>query len=141
MGAEAVYVDTSAVVKLVKQEAESDALETEVNRLLAARDIELVSSYLLVLELEAIAGRQASSPDVNVQAIPGVLARIGTISLDQATAEIARTLVRRHALRSPDALHLAAAIEVEAGAIIAYDVEFVRAAGAEGIPVVRPGVA
>lgn len=59
------------------------------------RDIEFVSSYLLVLEMEAIAGRQASSPDVNVQAIPEVLARIGTISLDRATAEIACALVRR----------------------------------------------
>lgn len=118
------YLDTSAFIKLVRSEQESEALREHIG----AGD-ELISSALLVVE-----GRRAA-------------ARYGRIALDRARrALVAITLIpvddrilERAAglepskLRSLDALHLAAALELgprEIAAFLCYDERLAVAAKA-----------
>jgi uncharacterized protein len=107
------YLDTSAAMKLVLDEPQSDALTAE----LAARDNRrLVSSWLLHAEMHCAAG---CHPDLT----RGDLLAAGT-----------------HApLRSNDAIHLAVALRVGADEIVAYDGELVERASAAGLPVLSPG--
>jgi predicted nucleic acid-binding protein len=129
-----VYLDTSALVKLVVQEPESDAL-------LAALDAwpDRVSSTLASVELHRALARAAVAPAVRRRA-EHVLSGIVLLRLDDAIVGKAAELKDRQ-LRALDALHLASALSLGdyPDAFITYDERLARAASSAGLTVAHPG--
>ena len=128
-----IYFDTSALVKLVFDEAESAALAEWLN---FRADVPKVSSDLSTIELLRTCRR------VDEGAVEGAVLLLGGIDLlpiDRAIVEKAATLIPTE-LRSLDAIHLASALSVKMNltALVAYDVRLCSAAAEAGIEVVSP---
>ncbi len=128
------YVDTSALAKRLRHEAESVAL----GRFFATGpSVPLVSSELLVTELQRVALRQGpDAPAVAQRLIAQVRLRtLGRSILDAAGA------LEPIGLRSLDAIHLATALELreDIDAVISYDDRLSAAAAAHGLTVIAPG--
>lgn len=124
------YLDTSAAMKLIVEEAESTTL---VELLSSSADRHLAASWLLHTELHCAAGRHPD--DVDLDAVRAVLDTINLVDLTRGDMISAGT----HApLRSNDAIHLATALRIGVDEIVTYDDELARAASAAGIRVVAP---
>lgn len=128
----AFYLDTSAAVKLVVAEAGSTALL----RWLRTNADEAVSSDLLRTEL--LRATRRAAPDQMVRART-VLESLTLLKLTTEICERAATL-EPTMLRSLDALHIAAALELgdELTALVTYDEHMTRGASMLGIPVATP---
>jgi predicted nucleic acid-binding protein len=126
------YLDTSAAVKLVIAERGSTALR----RWLASRDEQMISSDLLRTEL--LRATRRGAPERMVQA-RAVLDALILVTLSTTVCERA-AMLEPDLLRSLDALHLAAALEIgdELEAIVTYDQRLAESAEALGISVVAP---
>lgn len=123
------YLDTSAAMKLLVDEAESAALLLE----LTTADHRLVSSWLLHTELHCAVGRHPAVLSVDV--ITNVLDAVVLVDLTRGDLLAAGT----HApLRSNDAIHLAAAIRIGVDEVATYDGELARAATSAGLRVLAP---
>ena len=127
----ALYLDTSALVKLVLRESESDELRTFVG----AR--EMVSSQLARTELiRAIAREQPES----VPEAEDLVSEMTLIALSRLlTAQAA--WMKPPALRSLDALHVATAASMagDLEVLVTYDRRMVEAGQMAGLPVASPG--
>jgi predicted nucleic acid-binding protein len=128
----AYYLDTSAAVKLVVQEAGSTALR----RWVQAADVPIVSSDLIRTEL--LRATRRGAPDRMVQA-RAVLDSLVLLTVSTAVFERAGDL-EPDLLPSLDAVHLAAALELgdELDGVITYDERLASAAQALGIAAVAP---
>lgn len=124
------YLDTSAAAKLLVNEAESSALAGWADQ----ADIDLVASHLLETELRRFAVRHGL-PQADVSAI---LARVDLYDLPPSVYREAG-LLPGPALRSLDALHLAAAIRLDIDAVVSYDVRLAGSADELGLQVLAPG--
>jgi predicted nucleic acid-binding protein len=128
-----IYFDTSALVKLVFEEAESAAL---AEWLTVRANVPKVSSDLSTIELLRTCRRvdEGAVEDANL-----LLRGLDLLPLDRAIVEKAATLVPND-LRSLDAIHLASALSVKTNltALVAYDVRLCSAATDSGIEVVSP---
>jgi hypothetical protein len=129
-----LYLDSSALVKLVKREAESDALRRYLRK--RGTDNRVTSALARVEVVRAVAGGGA----VAVAHAWRQLARIDQISLDRELLDLAATLAPGVMLRSLDAVHLAAARSIgsDLGAVLTYDRRMQDAAGALGLLVDAP---
>ncbi|MEV8378688.1 type II toxin-antitoxin system VapC family toxin [Kribbella sp. NPDC056861] len=131
-----IYLDTAALVKLVRREVESDAL---VDWIVDQPDELLVSSTLAEVELPRAVRR--TEPAL-LAAVPGVLGRIAVYEID----ELVRTTAAAYeelALRSLDAIHLATADAVLADdltSFVTYDRRLLAAAEDLGLPIASPGL-
>ena len=128
----ALYLDTSALVKLVVAEPESPALASY----LSARDLVLVSSDLSRTELQRAVRRVSLD---RMDRVREVLATVTTTRLTAAICDAAGRL-DPPGLRSLDALHLASALDLgdDLEALVGYDVRLADGARLLGIPVVAP---
>lgn len=128
----AFYLDTSAAAKLVVAESRSEAMASWA----ATHEARVIASDLLRTELLR-ATRQAA-PD-RMQCARAVLDSLTLFSLTSATFERAATLDRTE-LRSLDALHLAAALELgdELDGIVTCDERMGTAATLYGVAVMAP---
>ncbi len=126
------YLDTSAAVKLVVAEPGSRALR----RWLAGRDGQVVASDLVRTEL--LRATRRSAPDTMVQA-RAVLDALVLLTMPTPVFERA-AMLEPELLRSLDALHLAAALELgdDLEGIVTYDERMGAAAEVMGIRVVAP---
>ena len=123
------YLGTSAAMKLLVEEPESEALIRELTG--SAR--RLAASWLLHTELHCAAGRNPAV--VTVEAVTAVLDAIDLVDLTRGDLLAAGT----HApLRSNDAIHLATALRLGVDEIVSYDNELSRAAAAAGVRVIAP---
>lgn len=129
----AYYLDTSALVKLVVDEAESDALRAWFGE----SDRGPVSCDLTRTELVRAVRRVAPDALADTRAL---LDSIGLLELASSTFAAAGR-VDPTVLRSLDAIHVAAALELgdDLEGLVAYDRRLLEAAEANGIPVVTPG--
>ncbi len=131
-----IYLDSSAVVKLLLQEGESDELESWLT--LSRANAPVVSSALTRVEVLRACRRvdQALLPPAR-----DLLRGIDLVPMDTAIVETAAELTPA-VLRSLDALHLATAIELGAAldAFVAYDARLAVAARDAGLMVVQPGI-
>jgi predicted nucleic acid-binding protein len=125
------YLDTSAAMKLLIEESESDAL---VAYLQTADERQLVASWLLHTELHCAANRHPD--DVDIESVGIVLDAVSLIDLTRGDLLTAGTLPGR--LRCNDAMHLAVALRVGADEMITYDVELAGAANAAGLVAIQP---
>jgi predicted nucleic acid-binding protein len=127
------YLDTSAAVRLVGEERESDALR----RWLATAGPDLVSSDLLVTELLRASRRLGES---RLSAARDVIAAVDIVPMARRTFADAGTLDPAR-LRSLDALHLVCALGLrdELDGIITYDERLLDGAAFHGLAVAAPG--
>lgn len=109
-----IYLDTSALVKLVVREAETDRLRSWLGE--HESDIRF-SSRLSQLELLRVSARHA--PEVQEQARRVLM----SIALVDVTREILERAVDLPGLRSLDAIHLATAMiaHEQLTAVVTYD--------------------
>jgi hypothetical protein len=124
------YLDTSAAVKLIVQEAESDALAAE----LRSNEPELVACLLLETELRRLVAREAV---VTQKAVTDLLRGVDLHELPPPLFAEAG-LLPGDRLRSLDALHLAAAIRLEVDVVVTYDQRLADAATSLGLQVLAP---
>jgi predicted nucleic acid-binding protein len=126
------YLDTSAAAKLIVVEPGSTALR----RWLLSRDDRLFSSDLLRTEL--LRATRRAAPEQMVQA-RAVLESLMLLRLTAGICERA-AMLEPDLLRSLDALHLAAALEMgdELEGLVSYDQRMSQGASALGIKVVAP---
>lgn len=122
------YLDTSAAMKLVVEEAESQVLAEALS---SGR--RLVASWLLHTELHCAAGRHPL--DVRPVAVRAVLDTVHLVDVTRGDLLAAGT---QTPLRSNDSIHLAVAIRLGVDELVAYDLELATAAGNAGLQVFAP---
>ena len=127
-----VYVDTSALGALLVEQLESDALESWLDQ---TSDM-LVSSDLLEVELRRLAVREG----IDQADVTRLLDGVSLAALDRAVYRGAGLLPMPY-LRTLDALHLEAAMRLDAAAVLTYDRRLSKAARSVGLRVVAPGAA
>ncbi|MGH7687149.1 MAG: type II toxin-antitoxin system VapC family toxin [Candidatus Dormibacteria bacterium] len=128
-----IYLDTSALVKLVFEEHETAALGDWLAR---RADLAMVSSELATVELMRVCRRRdAGAVDVARQ----LLASIDVVPMTTDVLLHAAT-VGPPELRSLDAIHLASALSVgdDVTSLIAYDERLRMAAEDAGLAVAAP---
>lgn len=132
------YADASALVKLVRDEPESDALRSFLS------DAELVSCELVLTEIPRAIRRAASqdpqlSPDVLLDRAGELVEAIGLAPLDRALL-IAAGALSEPSLRALDAIHVVAAADLAPlDAFVSYDERQAAAARLAGLRTVSPG--
>jgi len=131
-----VYLDSSAIIKLIVREPETEALVAALERW-----PDRVSSALARVEVHR-ALRRAGRPKVAHVKADAVLDALVLIRVDEPMLTRAASLGDRQ-MRSLDAIHLAAALTLgdDPDALITYDVRLARLASEEGLTVLHPGVA
>ncbi len=127
-----LYLDASALVKLIVAESESDALRSFLDG-----SPSIVSSRLAAVEVRRVAARQIEH-DTDAQ-VSQILDSVFFIELDVSLAEAAGA-VPPPSLRSLDAIHLASAesLAEELAALVTYDHRLADAARARGLQVEAP---
>lgn len=125
------YLDTSALIKLVRAEPESSALRADLSPA-----SELVSSALLGLEARRAAARYGEPASTRAEA---ALAAVTLVPIDTPVLDRAARLTPVQ-MRSLDALHLATALSLgdDLGRLYCYDERLAAAATAAGVDVRAP---
>jgi uncharacterized protein len=126
------YVETSAAVKLFKDEENSTALKDHLSELRANGD-GIASSTLLETELRRTAIRQG----VAQITVTDILDHMDLSDISRSMFAEAGVLPDPN-LRSLDAIHVVAALRMGADAMITYDDRQIEAAEAAGLHVVSP---
>ncbi len=129
----ALYLDTSAFVKVIIEEAETRPLRAH----LARSDARRVSSALL--RTEALRAVRHLGPDA-LAAVREGLRRVELIAIDDRLLDTAGVL-EPGIMRTLDAIHVSSAMALgdDLEAIITYDERMAGAARLVGLPVISPG--
>jgi predicted nucleic acid-binding protein len=126
-----IYLDSSAVVKLVIRERETDALV----RFLSRQQRQVSCALLRTEVLRAVRPHGQERVNDARAVLTGILQTHLSVSLLDLAAEIGPPT-----LRSLDAIHLAAASRLAPNIeVVTYDHRLGEAAHAIGLPVVSPG--
>lgn len=133
-----LYLDASALVKLVRAEPESAALHTFLG------DADLISSELVLTEVPR-AIRRAAADDPGQPLGPllelavEVLDAVALLPVDRVLL-LAAGALSEPVLRALDAIHVAAAVDVSpVDAFVSYDQRQSAAARLAGLRTVAPG--
>lgn len=132
------YADASALVKLVRDEPESEALRAFL------ADADLVSSELVLTEIpRAVRRAGAQDPelplDLLLERTAELIDALALRPLDRALLEGAGALAEP-ALRALDAIHVASAVALyPVGAFVTYDERQAAAARLAGLRTMSPG--
>jgi predicted nucleic acid-binding protein len=129
-----LYLDSSALVKLVQREAESSALRRYLRR---HRDDRRVTSALARVEVvRAVAGGGLNA----IAHARRQLARVDQVALDRELLDTAATLAPDQRLRSLDAIHLASAhaLTSDLRALVTYDERMAVSGLALGMAIEAP---
>lgn len=129
-----IYLDSSALLKLLHQEAESLALGAWLSERSASP---IVSSALAKVEVIRACRR------VDADALPAATALLAGLDIIPMTAAVIDEAadVGGTMLRSLDAIHLASALSIRTSlsAFVAYDLRLGDAAAAAGLELAMPG--
>jgi predicted nucleic acid-binding protein len=126
-----IYADTSALVKLITREAESEVLHAWLGR----QDEPIATNMVGVVELQRVAARIDTEA---VAAVVPVLQRLDRLEITGSTYDLAAILPPT-TLRCLDALHVASAAQARSvSCFLTYDVRMADAAELVGLPVVSP---
>lgn len=129
-----IYLDSSALLKLLVDEADSEAL---VGFLTEHAELRPVTSELALVEVPRVLRRLAPPALGEARAL---LTQLDIVPLHQRVLQVAADL-EDPLLRTLDALHLASALDL-AGALrlfVAYDHRLNAAARSAGLEVQHPG--
>jgi predicted nucleic acid-binding protein len=134
----ALYLDSSAIVKLIVSEPESQALVETV------RGHGVVTSEIALAEVpraiwRMLSGRRAREREQVLREVPRVLESLAYVPVDRALLVRAGSF-REAYLRTLDAIHLASALAVDTdvAAIVTYDERQAEAAESAGIVCLKP---
>jgi uncharacterized protein len=133
------YTDASALVKLVRDEPESDSLRRFIG------DADLVSCELVLTEIpRAIRRAAAQDPDVDLDVLMDrageLIETLGLLTLERALL-LAAGALSEPALRALDAIHVAAAIDLAPlDGFVSYDERQTAAARLAGMRTYSPGL-
>jgi predicted nucleic acid-binding protein len=124
-----LYLDSSALVKLIQREMESSALRRYLRR--HPDDRRVTSALARVEVVRAVAG---GGPRATAHA-RRQLTRVDQVALDRDLLDAAATLAPGERLRSLDAIHLASAhaLASDLRAVVTYDERMAAAALALGM--------
>lgn len=127
-----VYVDASALVKLIIAEPESDAL-----RRYLGGGPPLYSSRIAAVEVRRAVARQVER-DASEQ-VEALLSAVRFVELDEPMSRAA-ALAQPPSLRTLDAIHLASATSIadEVHVVVAYNARLAAAARRAGLNVAAP---
>ncbi|MFD6221193.1 type II toxin-antitoxin system VapC family toxin [Nocardia asteroides] len=131
-----LYLDTCAVIKLFKDEDDTDALKRWLEDHASYRQ---VTSHLTIVELRR--GLHACSAQPETHAVADLwLKQCARIALTADVLRKAGSLLPGSRLRALDAIHVAAALELGAALtyFVSYDKRLISAAEHHGLPVVSP---
>lgn len=133
-----IYLDTAAIIKLIRPEKESAALHMWLG---THEDDVLVSSVLAEIEVPRALRRVDPA---RLATIPVVFARINRVELD-AIVRATAAAYEDPLLRSLDAVHLATAHSlalegISLTALVTYDHRLLEAAEAVDVPTASPGM-
>lgn len=126
------YVDSSALVKLIVEEAESAALERHL-----ARRPALATSRIASVEVTracAIASRDTGAR----RAAEELVASCTLVEVSEELLDAAASLASA-SVRTLDAIHLASALRIRAGEMVTYDRRLAAAAAERGLATSSPG--
>lgn len=132
-----LYADASALVKLVRDEAESVALRAYL------QDADLVSSELVLTEIPRAVRRAATLEpnlplDLLLERAGAVIEALALRPLDRALLSGAGALAEP-ALRALDAIHVASAVQLDPiDAFVTYDERQAAAARLAGLRTMAP---
>ncbi|HSR95376.1 MAG TPA: type II toxin-antitoxin system VapC family toxin [Solirubrobacterales bacterium] len=132
------YADASALVKLVREEAESGALREYLD------GAGLVSSELVLTEIprairRAVAQNPALPLDLLLERASELIDALGLCPLDRALLAGAGALAEP-ALRALDAIHVASAVDLDPiDGFVTYDERQAAAARLAGLRTMAPG--
>ena len=128
-----VYLDSSAIIKLVVTEPESGALR----RYLAGRE-DRVASVLARLEVFRALLRTYGAAQTTLHRAEQILEGVALVAVDDPVLRNAAALEPPR-LRSIDAVHLATVLSLdELEAVVTYDLRLFAAAAEAGIEVASP---
>jgi predicted nucleic acid-binding protein len=129
-----LYLDASAIVKLIAEEPESAELVEAVT------DARLVSSELAIAEVPRAMRRIERGNLVDLIArADAVLATVDLIAVESDVLTLAGAL-RTANLRTLDAVHVASSLLLDdLGLFISYDARQLRAAAEAGLAIASPG--
>lgn len=129
-----LYLDSSAIVKLVQRETETDALRRFLRR---HRDDRRVTSALA--RVEVVRAVSDGGPRAFAHA-RRQLARVDEITLDSDLLDTAATIAPGERLRSLDAIHLASAqmLAPDLRAVVTYDERMAAAGLSLGLTIKAP---
>lgn len=129
-----IYLDSSALLKLLHEERESPALASWLS---ARAGTPVISSELA--KVEVIRGCRR----INADALPEARLLLGELDLVPLTSDVvdAAAELGDSRLRSLDAIHLASALSIRAdlAIFVAYDHRLADAAAGAGLKPLRPG--
>lgn len=130
-----VYLDSSALVKLVAKAAETAALRRYLSR--RADSPRVTSSLARVEVVRAVSGGGAQA----VTRARELLDRLYEVPLERSLLDQAADLRAPLALRGLDAVHLASALVLGTtlSAVVTYDARMAAAAVSLGLEVAAPG--
>lgn len=128
-----LYLDSSAIVKLVVGEPETEALVA-----LLSDWPERITSVVSRVEVMRAARRAGAGGETLLRA-GEVLARIGQVHMDAAVLDIAARL-EPASVGTLEAIHIATALSVgeDLGALVTYDERMAAASKAAGIEMLSP---
>ncbi|TDD29130.1 PIN domain-containing protein [Kribbella turkmenica] len=132
-----IYLDSAAIVKLIRREKESQALH---EWLTAQEDKILVASALVLTEVPRALRR--TDPG-RLSAVPTVLAKLNRVPMDDTVLATAAAY-EDPMLRTLDAIHLASAETLvleglSLTALVTYDKRLLSAAADTGFATAAPG--
>ena len=129
-----VYLDSSAILKLIVPEQETDELRGYLRRVGSP-----VSSELADVEVRRAARRRRGHDPRRLESV------LDDVAFVEIRPEILRLVGRLEPaeLRTLDAIHLATALELEGEleALVTYDRQMLAGARVLGLPVASPGMA
>jgi len=129
-----IYLDSSALLKLLVEEAESAPLAAWLTG-----HTEQTRATSVVAKVEVLRAIRRLATDA-VPAATALLSQLDLVPVSEPVVDAA-TVVGDVALRSLDAIHLASALSLGQAltALVAYDRRLCAAALAAGVTVERPG--
>ncbi len=129
-----LYLDTSALVKLVTREAETDRLRAYLDARASSIRFASALAHAELLRAAHLVGDDA------VATARGVLARLDLVDVSRELLEHAGTLAGGQRLRALDAIHVATASVAgdRLEAFVTYDTRVAQAAAALGLPISTP---
>ncbi|RCW40804.1 hypothetical protein DFQ14_110133 [Halopolyspora algeriensis] len=131
------YLDSSALIKRAVLEVESEPLAEEIDRLYHAEAM-LVSTSLAWTEVARVLRTRTNISYREIaDDLRTAMSGIAEHPLDAEIMNLSRR-VEPAQLRSLDAIHLAAAIALDADLMVTYDARLAEASTVNGIPVSSP---
>jgi predicted nucleic acid-binding protein len=132
-----IYFDSSALIKRVVAEEESDALVDFLDDHYHEGDL-LASSSLAWVEVSRAVLARAKRPSDAAELIDGAMSGIDERTLTGEVVSVARR-IEPLILRTLDALHLATAVLTDADLVVTYDDRLAEACRRNALAVAAPG--